>query len=115
MTANQPTGETMAEGSDLPPTPSPTKPKAPMGPTVRVPLKSLAMPGEDEHMNNPEIGDTVDLHAQGKMASIEGDMAVVSLETVNGDPLTPDAAATNDTAPADEFASLKQESAGRMM
>lgn len=116
MDDNMPTGETMNEGSDIPPTPNPApKPKAPMGPQISVPLKSLAMPGEDEQMNTPGMGDVVEFHAQGKVASIQGDNAMVALETVNGDPVTPAAAATNDTPGADEFAQLRQESAGRMM
>jgi hypothetical protein len=116
MEPNLPTGETMSEGPDIPPSTAPAAPmKKPMGPQIRVPLKSLAMPGEDDHMNNPEIGDTVEFHGQGKVSGIEGDNALVSLDTVNGDPVTAEAAAVNDTPEADEFEQLRQESAGRMV
>ena len=114
---NKPSGETMSEGSDIPGAdmpPSPPK-KATTGPTIYVPLKSLALPGEDDQMANPEIGDTVEFHGQGKVSSIEGETACVSLETVNGDPVTQEASAVNDTEGADEFAQLRQESAGRML
>ena len=90
---NQPTGETMSEGSDIPGamTPPPARMNKPAGPTIYVPIKSLAMPGEDDQMANPEIGDTVEFHGQGKVSSIEGETACVSLETVNGDPVTQEA------------------------
>jgi hypothetical protein len=91
------------------------KPKTPTGPQLRVPLKSLAMPGDDDKLNNPEMGDTVEFHAQGKVATIDGDNAVVSIDTINGAPVTVEAAKTNDTAAPDEFAELRQQAAGRMI
>ena len=113
MDANKPTGETMSEGSDIPPNPPMQKSSAMA--EVCVPLKSLAMPGQDDQMNNPEMGDTVEFHAQGKVARIEGDNAYVSLETVNGEPVTAEASKVNDTAAPDEYADLQQQAAGRMM
>lgn len=115
---NKPTGETMSEGLDIPGGQTPSdKPGMgkPAGQKVYVPIASLAMPGEDDHMNNPEMGDTVEFHAQGKVTSIEGDKACVELATVNGDPVSAEASATNDTPGGDEFAQLRQESAERMM
>ena len=86
---------------------------SPASTTVTVPLSALASPGEDEQMQTPAVGDLVQFQYEGKIASVQGDNAVVALESVNGKPLTDKAAATHDTQPAgdDEFAQLKQEAA----
>jgi hypothetical protein len=121
---NEPTGETMSEGSDLPGNVTPMQP-GPMdkmaatsaGPQVYVPVSAVSQPGEDEHMNAPGVGDVVEFHVQGKIHSIEGDQACVTLESANGEPLTAKAAATSDTqgSKPDELAQLREESAGRML
>jgi len=102
----------MSEGSPIPP----ETPAAAMNSgEVCVPVKALAMPGEDEKLINPEVGDPVEFHVGGKVSRIEGENAYVSLQTVNGDPVTTEAAKTSDTPEPDEFAQLKAESASRMM
>lgn len=96
----------MTEGSDMPPKQGYEQSHS--GPTMTVPLSSLAMPGEDEQMNNPSQGDQVQFHAEGKVVSVEGDNAVVSVETVNGKPLTAKAAAVTDTPNEEaEYAALR--------
>lgn len=62
-----------------------------------VPLEALEMPGEDEQMNQPAVGDPVSYHVEGKVTRIEGQNAYVKRETVNGKPLDAEAAKTNDT------------------
>ena len=112
MQANKPTGETFSEGSDMPPMPM----QKTMGAMkeICVPSKSLAMPGDDDKLVNPEPGDTVQFNVQGRVSRIEGDQAYVAIDTVNGDPVTDKAAMTNDEAPADEYAGLRAQ-AGKMM
>ena len=66
------------------------------------------MPGEDEKMNNPNQGDMVTFHVEGKVAAITGDQATVQIETVNGKPVTAAAAQTNDTPSEDaEYEQLR--------
>lgn len=78
------------------------------GASITVPITALAMPGEDEMMNNPGVGDMVHFHVEGKVGKIEGENAVVNLETVNGKPVTQEAAKVNDTPEQDdEFEQLK--------
>ncbi|HLP07938.1 MAG TPA: hypothetical protein VK178_07215 [Opitutaceae bacterium] len=48
---------------------------------IRIPLAALAI---DE--TNPQAGDPVEGTYSGKVDSIDGEMAVVTLETVNGVP-----------------------------
>ena len=57
MDMNQPTGETMGEGSTMPPTMPKTTPDAPKpsgGMEVPIPLEALAMPGEDDKPGAPK-------------------------------------------------------------
>lgn len=48
---------------------------------IRIPLAALAI---DD--TNPQAGDPVEGTYSGKVESIDGDMAVVALETLNGVP-----------------------------
>ena len=114
MTDNKPTGETREEGSDIPPVPQ-AKPEA-AGMEICVPIDSLAMPGQDEKMNNPGVGDPVQAQVEGTVSRIEGESAYVSVKTVNGKPVTPEAAKTSNTPGADEngdneFAQLQSDAA----
>ena len=52
-----------------------------------VPLMALAMPEEGDQMASPEVGDVVTYTVEGKVTRIEGDMAYVEPETVNGKPV----------------------------
>ena len=115
----------MSEGSTIPPQPSTMAqdaPKTSEGMEVPVPLEALAMPGEDEKLENPAVGDPVQLQAEGKVTRIEGETAFVSIKSVNGKPVTAEGAKTTNTPTEDEngdneFAQLQTEAAaqpGRM-
>lgn len=71
-----------------------------------IPIDALAMPGEDEKLNTPEVGDPVSYQVEGKVTKIMGDLAIVSPQTVNGKPITADAEATNDTPQDQDKAEL---------
>jgi hypothetical protein len=88
------------------------KPEAAGNMEVPVPLEALAMPGEDDKLENPAVGDPVQLMAEGTVTRIEGDTAFVSVKSVNGKPLSAEAAQTTNTPDADgdnEFAQLRSE------
>lgn len=55
---------------------------------VRVPIAALAI---DEAQ--PQPGDPVDLTASGTLSRIDGETAVVEIDTLNGAPVPPEAAA----------------------
>lgn len=77
---------------------------------VPVPLEALAMPGEDDKLENPAVGDPVQLMAEGTVTRIEGDKAFVSIKSVNGKPLSAEAAQTTnapDQNGDNEFAQLQ--------
>lgn len=77
-----------------------------------VPLSALQMPGEDEHMNTPGVGDKVTFQAEGTVSRIEGDEAYVKPESANGKPLNEKADATHDDETSNseqEFAALRGE------
>lgn len=117
MEANLPTGETMSEGSTIPPKP-PTMPAKASGEEICVPLASLAMPGEDEKLENPAEGDPVQCQIEGKVSRVEGDNAYVKIESVNGKPVDAESAKTKSTPEQadyngdNEFAQLQSEAAG---
>ena len=80
------------------------------GMEVPVPLEALAMPGEDDKLQNPAVGDPVQLMSEGVVTRIEGDTAFVAVKSVNGKPLNAEAAKTTNTPDEDgdnEFAQLK--------
>ena len=109
-----PTDETMNGGGDMPPMLT-DEARDPGGMEVPVPLDALAMPGEDQKMNNPDIGDPVQMQAEGTVTRIEGQMAYVRVKTVNGKPVDAASAKTAQT-PGDadgdnEFAQLRSEAA----
>ena len=55
-----------------------------MSNTVPVPLAALAIDGQQ-----PQPGDPVEFTVSGKLQTIEGEIAYVAAETVNGQPLPP--------------------------
>lgn len=103
MTQNQPTGETMSEGSPMPPEPS-----AMPSSEVCVPLSALASPGEDDQLQTPAVGDRAQFQSEGKISRIEGDNAYVTVESVNGKPVTKEDEATHDTPEQDTNAQFEQ-------
>ena len=85
---------------------------------VSVPIEALASPGEDDKLVNPEVGDLVQFQTEGKVTRIEGDNAFVGVESVNGKPVSQEAAITKDTpgdAQNDKFAQLQSEAGQQMM
>lgn len=92
------------------------KPEQAGGMEVPVPVDALAMPGEDDKMNAPAVGDPVQLQAEGKVTRIEGELAYVQIKSVNGKPVSAEGAKTTNTPGADEngdneFAQLRSEAA----
>lgn len=74
---------------------------------VKVPLAALAI--DDAQ---PQPGDPVDLNATGKLSRIDGDFAVVEIDTLNGSPVPPADAGAGEPAgePAgDELRGLAEE------
>ena len=103
-----PNDETMNAGG-MPPNPDEARESG--GMEVPVPMEALAMPGEDQKMNNPEIGDPVQMQAEGTVTRIDGSMAFVRVKTVNGKPVDSAAAKTanmpQDTDGDNEFSQLR--------
>ena len=113
METNYPTGETMSEGSAVPP-----KPDSMAAGEVCVPISSLASPGEDDQLQNPAIGDLVQFQTEGKVTRIDGENAYVKPDSINGKPVTAaDAATTNPPEQNNdaEFAQLQQGAGKEMM
>ena len=77
-------------------------PKPSGGLEVPVPIDALAMPGVDDKLNNPEVGDPVQMQAEGTVTRIEGGMAFVSVKSVNGKPVDAEGAKTTDTTPVED-------------
>lgn len=69
---------------------------------VKVPLAALAI--DDA---KPQPGDPVDLNATGKLSRIDGDLAVVEIDTLNGAPVPPDGPAAGEPD-GDELRSLAE-------
>lgn len=67
-----------------------------------VPLSALQMPGEDDQMTTPSVGDKVQFQAEGTVTRIEGDEAYVKPEAANGKPLNQETESTKDSTPPDE-------------
>ncbi len=86
MTMNEPTGETFAEGSDIPP----VQDAAPVIEDV-VSLEALSQPDEQEAMTPPAVGDKVSYSKEGTVSRIEGGKAFVAVTHVNGQEVKPDA------------------------
>ena len=84
------------------------KPGAMPSSEVCVPLSALASPGEDDQLQTPAVGDLAQFQSEGKISRIEGDNAYVTVESVNGKPLTAADAATHDTPEQDTNAQFEQ-------
>lgn len=91
MNPNLPTGETFSDGSDIPPELS-----APALPTTneqRVPVAALQQPDDQEALVTPEVGDMVSYTVEGRVSRIEGEAAIVTVESANGKPIQSEAPA----------------------
>lgn len=66
-----------------------------------VSLSALAVPGEDEQMESPAVGDKVQYTTEGTITRVEGDQAYVKREAVNGEPVK-DVAPQEPAMPAEE-------------
>lgn len=55
--------------------------------TDTVPLNLLSMPDDQEQMQPPGVGDVVNYQVTGKVVAIEGDMAKVERQSINGQDL----------------------------
>lgn len=84
MNPNMPTGETMSDGD-------PTMPAGGAGAAapapISVPLAFLAQPDNDEQMQTPAKGDTGTMQVDYTVVDIQGDMAMVLPNSVNGNDL----------------------------
>jgi hypothetical protein len=56
-----------------------------------VPADSLAVPGDDQKMTAPEVGDIVQYTCEGNVTRIEGDRVYVARTAINGTEVTADA------------------------
>jgi hypothetical protein len=90
MTPNLPTGETMSEGTDVMP---PELMAMPAANEQRVPVAALQQPDDQEQLVTPEVGDIVSYTVEGRVTRIEGDTAIVTVESANGQPIQSDAPA----------------------
>lgn len=95
------------------------KPGQPAGLEIPVPIESVSMPGEDDKMQSPSESDPVQFQVEGKISRIQGDIAFVAIESINGKPVSEQAAATKST-PEEmgegedaEFAQLRSEAANQ--
>ena len=92
MNPNLPTGETMSEGTDMMP-PELMATATPAANEQRVPVAALQQPDDTEALVTPEVGDVVSYTVEGRVTRIEGDAAVVTVESANGKPLQGEAPA----------------------
>lgn len=82
-----------------------------------VPLDALSMPDDQEQMQPPEVGDVVNYQVTGKVVAIEGNMARIERQSINGqdvsnepDPSSQDSGAASDDG--DQSGSLRDQAAG---
>jgi hypothetical protein len=59
-------------------------------PTVTIPMASLTMANEEGEMISPSEGDAVSFTIEGTVEGMDGDMAEITMETVNGQPAYPE-------------------------
>lgn len=79
------------ENDQTPTPPQPGEPdgdETPMGENqICVDLSALSMPDEQDQMQPPAVGDLVQANIEGKVDSIQGDKAYVTMTAVNGQPV----------------------------
>jgi hypothetical protein len=59
-------------------------------PTVSIPMAAITMASEDGEMVSPSEGDAVSFTIEGTVEEMDGDMANIAMETVNGQPAYPE-------------------------
>jgi len=59
-------------------------------PKVTIPMASLMMASEDGEMISPSEGDAVSFTIEGTVEGVDGEMADIAMETVNGQPAYPE-------------------------
>jgi len=59
-------------------------------PKVTIPMASLMMANEEGEMISPSEGDAVSFTIEGTVEGMDGDMAEITMETVNGQPAYPE-------------------------
>ena len=59
-------------------------------PKVTIPMASLTMASEDGEMISPSEGDAVSFTIEGTVEGVDGEMADIAMETVNGQPAYPE-------------------------
>lgn len=70
---------------------------------ISVPTAALSLPGEGEGQSTPPaVGDSVEFNGTAKVARTDGDKTVLTIETINGEPVTPDAPAEPDMDDAED-------------
>jgi hypothetical protein len=72
---------------------------------IGIPIAALSAEGEAGAVP-PAVGDTVDIQASGKVTTVNGDVAYVKFETINGNPIPEMKPA--EEAPADNAVSLRK-------
>ena len=88
ITANKPSGETMDEGSDIPPDAEPSEDSGMKGPgELCVPIKAVAVPDENESAVAPEVGDEVNFSGSAKVTRVEGGNVYLTPTEINGEKL----------------------------
>lgn len=71
--------------------------------TIQIPSKALALATETDETVAPEQGDRTSFTVEGTVQSVSGDLATVTVDSVNGEPVP------QEGAPMDEGAALKAE------
>jgi hypothetical protein len=92
-------------GGDMPPMAEGGEKPANISGDDTLPVDSLAVPDEDEQMVAPEVGDRVTYTVEGRVMSVNGNLATIRRESVNGRPVE----AAEKENPHDEMADLREE------
>lgn len=79
----------------------------------RVPVAALQQPDDTEQLVTPEVGDLVTYTVEGRISRIEGESAVVTVESANGKPIQSEAPA--EAPEADGLAALENEAKGMVI
>ena len=59
-------------------------------PKVTIPMASLTMANEEGETISPSEGDAVSFTIEGTVEGVDGEMAEIAMETVNGQPAYPE-------------------------